>query len=76
MFRKFTKKKFLHLNLLLILKFRENCPKTTVNLLLILPRTFSQVFMALYIVLKILKQFWSAYFLNFAAESIRYYSTQ
>ena len=70
------RKYFLHLNLLLILKFRENCPETTVNHWLILPRTLSNVFMALYIVLKIYLQFWSAYFFNFAAESIRYYPTQ
>ena len=56
------RKYFLHLNLLLILKFRENCSKTTLNLSLILPRIFSQVFMALYIVLKIFRQFWTAYF--------------
>ena len=72
MFRKFTKKNFLHLNLPLTLKFREDCPKTTVNLSLILPGTFSQVFMALYIVLKMFRQF----FFDFAAESIRYYPTQ
>ena len=73
MFRKFTKKIFFTLEFAIDF---DICPTTTVNLSLIFPRTISQVFMALYIVLKIFRQIWSAYFFNFAAESIRCYHTQ